>query len=751
MRRIRGNRIAMIFQEPMTSLNPVFTVGDQVAEAVRLHQQKSRADAMKVAVEMFRLVGIPAPDERIHNYPHQMSGGMRQRVMIAMALACKPDLLIADEPTTALDVTIQAQILDLLRSLQDELGMSVLLITHDLGVVAETCDEVVVMYAGRVVERATTDRPVRGAAPPLHRRPAALGAELRRRRRGRGPRRRRARPLDRDPRDGARPVGAADRLQVRRPVPGGAGQVPGRGAAAGPARAVAGPLLVPGRGRRHRGGVVTADAQAPAPDDAPAPLVELRGVSKHFHTKVRWPRGEQVSLGARAWRAVSRMPAVVRAVERVDLEILPGETLGLVGESGCGKSTLGRTVLRLLDPTEGTIVFDGTDVTSRPQRELRPLRRKMQMIFQDPYASLNPRMTVGATVGEPIDIHGLATDDKARDERVRALLDKVGLRPDMANRYPHEFSGGQRQRIGIARALAVEPRFIVCDEPISALDVSIQAQIVNLLQDLQREEHLTYLFISHDLKIVQHIADRVAVMYLGRVVELAVAAHPVPRAQAPLHPGPACRRCRCPSPGPRSSRIILQGDVPSPLKPPSGCAFHPRCPVKDKPEACFKEIPKLRVLTTAPRPPATSPSRPRGPSAFPGGAGVGSGLPDPRGRPRDTCTSTSPRRGWGDRAHRDPQRRPTRVILAAVTVRILIVDDDKLTRTVLETLLRQEPGLDGAALDVATAADGQAGLPRSPPARPTSPSSTCSCRGSTASPPARRCATAPAASPPTSS
>jgi peptide/nickel transport system ATP-binding protein len=340
---------------------------------------------------------------------------------------------------------------------------------------------------------------------------------------------------------------------------------------------------------------VTADARTPAPAGAEAPLVELRGVSKHFHTKVRWPRGEQVSMGARAWRAVSRMPAVVRAVERVDLEILPGETLGLVGESGCGKSTLGRTVLRLLDPTEGTIVFDGTDLTSRPQRELRPLRRKMQMIFQDPYASLNPRMTVGATVGEPIDIHGLAADGKARDERVRALLDKVGLRPDMANRYPHEFSGGQRQRIGIARALAVEPRFIVCDEPISALDVSIQAQIVNLLQDLQREDHLTYLFISHDLKIVQHIADRVAVMYLGRVVELAVARTLY---REPKHPYTQALLSAVPVPDPkaRKRRIILQGDVPSPLKPPPGCAFHPRCPVKDKPEACFKEIPKLRVL-----------------------------------------------------------------------------------------------------------------------------------------------------------
>ncbi len=325
------------------------------------------------------------------------------------------------------------------------------------------------------------------------------------------------------------------------------------------------------------------------------PLVQLKGLSKHFHTKVRWPRGEIVSPQARIWRALTRMPATVRAVDKVDLDILPGETLGLVGESGCGKSTLGRTVLRLLDPSAGTIVFDGTDVTFRPQSELRPLRRRMQMIFQDPYASLNPRMTVGATLAEPIEIHGLARSAAERRDKVQALLAKVGLRPDMANRYPHEFSGGQRQRIGIARALAVEPRFIVCDEPISALDVSIQAQIVNLLQDLQRDEKLTYLFISHDLKVVQHIADRVAVMYLGRVVELGSAAMIY---REPRHPYTQALLSAVPVPDPRArrTRIILQGDVPSPLKPPPGCAFHPRCPVKDKPEACFNVVPELRVL-----------------------------------------------------------------------------------------------------------------------------------------------------------
>ena len=322
------------------------------------------------------------------------------------------------------------------------------------------------------------------------------------------------------------------------------------------------------------------------------PLLRAEGISKHFAAKVAWPKSAPVS---RVWRAVSRMNATVRAVSEIDLEIATGETLGLVGESGCGKSTLGRTLLRLLEPTTGTITFDGTDLTNLPQRALRPLRRQMQMIFQDPYASLNPRMTIGAAIAEPLAIHGLAKTAADRDARVHELLAKVGLRADAARRYPHEFSGGQRQRVGIARALAVGPRFIVCDEPISALDVSIQAQIVNLLQDLQAAESLTYLFISHDLKIVQHVCDRVAVMYLGRIVELADAATLY---RQPKHPYTQALLSAVPrvDPASRRERIILQGDVPSPMNPPAGCAFHPRCPVKDKPKACFEEIPKLRVL-----------------------------------------------------------------------------------------------------------------------------------------------------------
>jgi oligopeptide/dipeptide ABC transporter ATP-binding protein len=323
-------------------------------------------------------------------------------------------------------------------------------------------------------------------------------------------------------------------------------------------------------------------------------LVRMRGLSKHFGTKIAWPK-TPAPPHVKLWRAVSRMPATVKAVSEIDLEIRTGETLGLVGESGCGKSTLGRTLLRLLEPSAGQIEFDGRDLTRLSQSALRPLRREMQMIFQDPYASLNPRMSVGTAIAEPLVIHDLTSSTVEREARVQELLAKVGLRADAAGRYPHEFSGGQRQRIGIARALACKPKFVVCDEPISALDVSIQAQIVNLLEDLQEAEQLTYLFISHDLKVVQHICDRVAVMYLGRIVELAEAKALY---RAPKHPYSQALLSAVPRIDPKSrrERIILTGDVPSPIDPPRGCPFHPRCPVKDKPKACFDELPKLRVL-----------------------------------------------------------------------------------------------------------------------------------------------------------
>jgi len=324
-------------------------------------------------------------------------------------------------------------------------------------------------------------------------------------------------------------------------------------------------------------------------------LVKLTGVSKHFATKIAWPKAAKAPLHVRAWHALSRRTATVRAVSEIDLDIAAGETLGLVGESGCGKSTLGRTLLRLAEPSAGTIVYDDVDITRLSPSALRPMRRKMQMIFQDPYASLNPRMSIGSAIAEPLVIHDLAKTRSERAARVSELLAKVGLPDDAARRYPHELSGGQRQRVGIARALAVGPRFVVCDEPISALDVSIQAQIVNLLQDLQQKEALTYLFISHDLKIVQHVCNRVAVMYLGRIVELADAKVLY---REPKHPYTQALLSAVPriDPATRRERIILQGDVPSPIDPPAGCAFHPRCPVKDKPKACFEDLPRLRVL-----------------------------------------------------------------------------------------------------------------------------------------------------------
>jgi len=325
------------------------------------------------------------------------------------------------------------------------------------------------------------------------------------------------------------------------------------------------------------------------------PLVRVTNLSKHFPVNVAWKKEKDVPLSRRLLQQVSRRSAMVQAVDGVSFDIMPGETLGLVGESGCGKSTLGRTLLRLLDPTSGTIEFEGQDITTLPQAQLRPLRSDMQIIFQDPYASLNPRMTVGATIAEPLKIFSLTKNSTDTNRRIAELLSKVGLPKDAAGRYPHEFSGGQRQRIGIARALAVKPKLIVCDEPVSALDVSIQAQIVNLLQDLQEGEQLTYLFISHDLQIIRHICDRVAVMYLGKIVELADVDSLY---RAPQHPYTKALLSAVPLADPSATRqrIVLRGDVPSPIDPPTGCAFHPRCQITNKVSACFQEIPNLRKL-----------------------------------------------------------------------------------------------------------------------------------------------------------
>jgi peptide/nickel transport system ATP-binding protein len=449
MRHIRGNDIAMIFQEPMTSLNPVLTIGFQIAETLILHRGLSRAEAEAEALRLLEKVRIPAAKSRFHEYPHRFSGGMRQRVMIAMALACKPKLLIADEPTTALDVTIQAQILELIKSLQDEEGMSVLFITHDMGVVAEIADRTVVMYNGEQVETGKTEEIF--AAPRKPYTKALLSA------------------------------------------------VPRLGSMEGKARPMRFPVV-----DRNTG---VSDVPTEVPDtvkEAERPVLEVAGLTTRFEIRgglLRSVRGR------------------VHAVENVSFSLRAGETLALVGESGCGKSTTGRSVLRLIEPLAGSALLDGVDVLKLNQVELREQRKRMQMIFQDPFASLNPRMNVGAAVAEPLLINSLASRSEAGD-KVADLLSRVGLSPDMANRFPHEFSGGQRQRICIARALAVEPRLIVADEAVSALDVSVKAQVVNLMLDLQARMGLGYLFISHDMAVVERVSHRVAVMYLGEIVEI---------------------------------------------------------------------------------------------------------------------------------------------------------------------------------------------------------------------------------------
>ncbi len=468
MRSVRGAEMAMIFQEPMTSLNPVFTVGEQIAESIRLHQGADFASANREALHMLDQVRIPEAAQVLSRYPHQLSGGMRQRVMIAMALSCKPRLLIADEPTTALDVTIQAQILALIRLLQDELRMSVIFITHDMGVVAEVADRVMVMYRGEMVEQGSADQIFHAPRHPYTR---ALLAAV--------------------PRLGAMQGSDAP---ARFPLPF-ESAVPNA-----PSPAV---ISLSG-GTTATGSNRGAAEPSGAPRESAEPLLKVRGL------KTRFP------LRSGLFGRVRRR---VHAVEQVSFDLRAGETLALVGESGCGKSTTGRSLLRLVEIDGGSIEFDGHDIARLPSDQVRSMRREIQMVFQDPYASLDPRLTVGFSVAEPLYVHGVARGRDAED-RVAELLQHVGLSPDAAHRYPHEFSGGQRQRVAIARALALKPKIIIADEAVSALDVSIRAQIVNLMLDLQSEFALSYLFISHDMAVVERISHRVAVMFLGQIVEI---------------------------------------------------------------------------------------------------------------------------------------------------------------------------------------------------------------------------------------
>jgi peptide/nickel transport system ATP-binding protein len=577
MREIRGRDIAMIFQEPMTSLNPVLPIGFQVMEPLIVHGKAVGEAARARALELLKRVGIPDPERRLGQFPHQFSGGMRQRVMIAIALACDPKLIIADEPTTALDVTIQAQILQLMKELSRSLGIAMVMITHNLGIVARYADRVNVMYAARMAEQAPAEALF---ARPLHPYTAGLLRSVPRLDRPRGTRLETIEGLPPnllEPPPGCR---FAARCAARLPE----------------CEAAPPPLLevAPGRwsacvraGELAAGGPQALGLESrlvhvppPAKQLAAEPLVDVRGLKTHF----------DVTRGL-----FSRNRAIVRAVDDVSFRIRPGETLGLVGESGCGKTTVGRTLLRLEKPTAGEILYGGSNLAHTDSATLKALRRKIQVIFQDPFSSLNPRMTIGEILVEPMLVHGLQPSRSAARSRAQGLLEQVGLFGYMAERYPHELSGGQRQRVGIARALALEPRFIVCDEPVSALDVSIQAQIINLLEDLQRSLGLTYLFIAHDLAVVRHISDRVVVMYLGKVMEIA---DRDALYSAPQHPYTQALLEAVPIPDPRLERARggapLGGEIPSPLDPPPGCVFHTRCPLAD--ERCRREVPALREV-----------------------------------------------------------------------------------------------------------------------------------------------------------
>lgn len=508
MRTIRGGEISMIFQEPMTSLNPVFSVGTQVAEAVMLHQGLSHAEAEAEALRMLELVRIPEAKQVLKRYPHQLSGGMRQRVMIAMALSCKPSLLIADEPTTALDVTIQAQILQLIRQLQEEMGMAVIFITHDMGVVAEVADRVLVMYHGEAVEEGTCEQIFHN---PRHPYTQSLLAAVPRLGSMRGTDEPAPFPLLRATDPEAEQMGTADMDETPAGAP---------------------------------GPVVSAPSVPDGPVLSVDKLITRFDVENGF------------------WGKVKRR---VHAVEQVSFNLYPGETLGLVGESGCGKSTIGRSLIGLENPRSGSILFNGQELTHVSGSQLQKLRRNIQYVFQDPYAALDPRLTVGFSIMEPLLIHKICSRKEA-ERRVGELLERVDLDPAMAVRYPHEFSGGQRQRVCIARALAMNPEIIIADESVSALDVSVRAQIINLLLALQQEFRIAFLFISHDMAVIERVCHRVAVMYLGQIVELGSRRDVF---ENPLHPYTKRLMSAVPIPDPSCrtmSHTLLTGEIPSPVR-----------------------------------------------------------------------------------------------------------------------------------------------------------------------------------------
>lgn len=577
MRRIRGGRISMIFQEPMTSLNPVLTIGYQIQENIMEHLNMSAEDAKRRAVEMLKMVKIPDAEQRFHYYPQQFSGGMRQRIMIAMAMSAKPDLLVADEATTALDVTTQAQILEMIRQIAKETNTAVIIVTHNLGIVARYAERIYVMYSGRIMETSSAREIFKNSKHPYTK------SLLRAIPRLDDPKDRVLIPIDGlPPMPQNRPEWCPfyERCEYRtdrcrnnkRPElkEMGEGHFSACWLNASELREKEQEILKkPGR-------------SAPQKKIKDEKILDIRGVKKYF----------PILKGI-----MRRRIGDVKAIEDISFTLRKGETLGIVGESGCGKTTMARCVMRVYKPDEGVIDFDGTDIATFTDRQLQPYRKRIAMIFQDPFSSLDPRQTAESIVEESLIINKVYSSDVKRRERVDELFRIVGLDPALKSRVPHEFSGGQRQRLGIARALSSNPDIIVCDEPISALDVSIQAQIINLLEDIQAELGVSYIFIAHDLAVVKHISDRVLVMYLGRIVEIADCKELY---DSPLHPYTQALLSAVPEADPDieavKRAIPLSGEVPSIINRPDGCPFHDRC--KYAMNRCKSEVPELKEVRT---------------------------------------------------------------------------------------------------------------------------------------------------------
>ncbi len=552
MQSIRGNDISMIFQEPMTSLNPLYRIGNQLEEPLYQHRKIAKGPARKLAIELLNQVGIPDPHKRLDCFPHELSGGMKQRVMIAMALACKPKLLIADEPTTALDTTIQAQVLKLMSDLQKETGMSILLITHDMGIVNQIADDICIMYAGRIAEKGSRDNILKNMAHPYTRHLMNSIPKVK------------------------------DTGFILNTLPGMVSEATDYGTgclftercsqAMDICKKIDSPqyTIEPNHFtfcHLYEHGKLPQEIAMPGSIKSPERSTENKSILSIKALRTWFPVRKGVFL---------RIANYIKAVDNVDLEIQKGSTLALVGESGCGKTTLGESILKLTGETQGEVIFEGLDIMKLNNTELKKIRNQMQIVFQDPMGSLSPRMTVEDIVGEGLQVHSKDMGLIERRKKTEDVLNEVGLPKSSISRYPHEFSGGQRQRIAIARALILEPRFLVLDEPTSALDVCVQAQVLNLFKELQAKRKLTYLFITHNLGVVRYMADKVAIMYLGKIVENGSTNEIF---QNPKHPYTKSLLESIPDIEIRKAFQLITGDVPSPLNPPTGCHFHPRCPI----------------------------------------------------------------------------------------------------------------------------------------------------------------------------